>query len=334
MSGTSVTAVSLGLWQDSDPMEALATATAADECGYESLWIGEMATFDAFTLATAIGVRHPRLRLTVGPLAPAVRDPVGLAMGVASVQALTGQPVGLALGASSPTVVRRWHGRPYSRTARTLREALEVMRPLLDGEKVSHHGEVVSTDGYHLRLPAPRSTLTLAAFGPESVRTAGRLADRMVVNLCTPELVTRLRAGLEQAAAAASRPTPPLSIWVPAAVDPTEATIGQLTRALVAYLAAPGYGEMFASAGFADLVSYARSGAAPRDVLARVPAELPAAVGLVGDEATCRRRIAAYRDAGADDVVLVPATAGDPAGARTLAALSSASVPNPAGLVE
>lgn len=316
------TSVSLGLWQDSDPLEALATAQATEDCGYERLWIGEMATFDAFALATAIGLRHPRLHLTVGPLAPAVRDPVGLAMGVATVHALTGRHVDLALGASSPTVVQRWHGRPYARTARTLTEALEVTRPLLAGEKVTYRGELISTDGFHLRLPAPRSSLILAAFGPASVAVAGRLADRMVVNLCTPELVTRLRQGLERAAEAAGRPTPPLSVWVPAAVDPDERTLRQLTRAMVAYLAAPGYGEMFAAAGFADLVTLARSGASPRDVLTQIPPELPAAIGLVGDAQTCQERAAAYRDAGADDIVLVPATAGDPAGRRTLSALA------------
>ena len=322
--GSAVTSVSLGLWQDRDPMEALATAAAAEDCGYADLWIGEMATFDAFALATLIGTRHPRLRLTVGPLAPAVRDPVGLAMGVASVHALTSRPVNLALGASSPTVVQRWHGRPYRRTSRTLREALDIVRPLLAGDKVRYQGELLSTDGFHLRLPAPGGSLTLAAFGAESIRTAGRLADRMVVNLCTPELVTQLRVSLEQAAAAAERPTPPLSVWVPAAVDPDEHARRQLARALVGYLGAPGYGEMFIAAGFEELVVFARSGATPGDILERVPDELPASVGLVGSAATCRQRVDAYRAAGADDIVLVPVTAGDPAGRRTLQSLSPA----------
>ena len=46
--------VSLGLWQDRDPLEALETARIADELGYPELWIGEMATWDAFALAAAI----------------------------------------------------------------------------------------------------------------------------------------------------------------------------------------------------------------------------------------------------------------------------------------
>ncbi|MFE0475605.1 hypothetical protein ACFW2V_28780 [Streptomyces sp. NPDC058947] len=41
----------------------------------------------------------------------------------------------------------------------------------------------------------------------------------------------------------------------------------------------------------------------------------------MGDAATVRARVAAYAEAGLDEIALVPATAGDPAGERTLTAL-------------
>src|SRR5205085_9325583 len=104
--------VSLGLWQDREPLEALETARWAEELGYDELWIGEMATFDAFALGAAIAARTERIPLTVGPLAVAVRDPMALALGTASVAALGGgRRVGLALGSSSPVLVAGWHGR-------------------------------------------------------------------------------------------------------------------------------------------------------------------------------------------------------------------------------
>ena len=84
--------VSLGLWQDRPAEEALLTARAADDLGYPELWVGEMATYDAFALATAIGLATTRIRLTVGPLAVAVRDPMMIAMGAASVAGLTASP--------------------------------------------------------------------------------------------------------------------------------------------------------------------------------------------------------------------------------------------------
>jgi probable F420-dependent oxidoreductase len=309
-----VAGVALGFWQDRDPMEAVATATAATEAGYGELWVGEMATFDAFALATAIGLGGRGPALVVGPLPPAVRDVAGLAMGVASVAALTGRSLHLAIGASSPVVVERWHGRSFGATAQQLRDAVTALRRLLGGER--------GPGGYRLRLPAVAASISVAAFGPATVRVAAELADRMVVNLCTPDRAADLRRRLDEAAASAGRGHVPIAAWVPAAVDPTDDALEQLRRGLVAYLAAPGYGEMFAAAGFADLVELARGGVPPGELLERVPGALVDAVAAVGDEAACRRRVEALHAAGVDEVIVVPATAGDPAGADTLAALA------------
>ena len=103
-------------------------------------------------------------------------------------------------------------------------------------------------------------------------------------------------------------------MWVPAAVD--EAGAAQLARGLAVYLAQPGYGEMFAAAGFADVVAEARSGRHPRDLAP--PPELVELVGAVGAPAQVRTRILEFGEAGADVVCLAPATAADPGAGRLL----------------
>jgi len=110
-------------------------------------------------------------------------------------------------------------------------------------------------------------------------------------------------------------------VWVPAAVDPEDDDRAQLTRALVAYLAAPGYAEVFAEAGFGDVVAFARTRPHPRELLEAIPPELVEAVGLIGDVKAVTKRIAEYRAAGIDDICVVPATASDRAGRRTLTSL-------------
>jgi probable F420-dependent oxidoreductase len=312
----------LGLWQDRDPLEALETAKLADELGFPELWIGEMATFDAFALAAAIGGRTERIPLTVGPLAVGVRDPMAMAMGVASVAALARRPVHLALGSSSPVVVEDWHGQLRHRSPRHIEECIGALRPLLAGERADFHGELVRTHGYRLRLEPPATSLTVAAFGERTIRVAARLADRMVINLSTPEVARRLRERLDEAAGEAERERPRLAAWVVASVDPGEETFLQIARGLTAYLAAPGYADVFRSAGFGELVDFARGRPGGRQLIARIPADLCRAVGLVGSYEEVRARLAEYRDAGVDEVAIAPATAGDPAGRRTLEALS------------
>ena len=121
------------MWQDRPAGEVVRTAQAADELGYGEIWIGEMATFDAFALGAVVAERTERAALTVGPLAVAVRDPVMIAMGAGSLAELTGRTVNVALGSSSPVVVEQWHGRRQERTARALAESATAVRTLLAG---------------------------------------------------------------------------------------------------------------------------------------------------------------------------------------------------------
>ncbi|KAA8882098.1 LLM class F420-dependent oxidoreductase [Nocardia colli] len=315
--------VSLPYWQDRDPLDALAVAEAAEKLGYHRLWIGEMATFDAFALATAIGQAPGRIPLCLGPFAVDVRTPATIAIGVASVAALTGRSVDVAIGSSSTVVVSGWHGRERRRTATHLEESAQILRGLLAGDKVDFDGAAEHTKGYRLRLAPPNSSITVAAFGARALAAAARTADRVVLNLVTPEQVSRCAEIVRQAANEAGLPTPALSVWVTAAADPTAGILGTVRRGVVGYLRAPGYDAMFEEAGFGDIVRLAHSGAHPRDVLAAVPDELPAAVGMFGDSTTLARRLDAYRNAGADEIVVVPATSvEDPAGHHTLETLA------------
>ncbi len=297
-------------WPDRPPEENLEVARVADRLGVDEIWVGEMATYDAVALATAIGVDGPGARLTLGPLAVHVRTPLSMALGVASVAQLTGRAVGLALGTSSPVVVERWHGRRRSAPARTLETHTTRVRSLLAGERVG---------GFRLRLEAPPTVpLTVAAFGPGAVGVAAAHADRMVVNLVTPGVAGDLCAGLERAARQRGRRRPEVAAWVPVGIEPGPEALDQLRGALLAYLAAPGYGEMLAAAGLDEAVAAAREGAPPRDLVTRMPAAALAEVAALGGVDAVLARLRAYRAAGVDEVALVPVTAGDPAGVATL----------------
>jgi probable F420-dependent oxidoreductase len=315
--------VSLGLWQDRAPEEVIETAAIADALKYPAVWIGEMATWDSFALGTHVGRTFEHSSLVLGPFAVAVRDPAMIAMGAASVATATGCRVAVALGTSSTTVVEGWHGRDRSRSGIALAESAQAVRALLDGEKADVAGTVVRTRGYRLRLPAPRSELIIAAFGGMAIKAAAQYADRMVLNLVDPPSVAALVADLRAAAEEAGRPCPRVAVWTTCAIDPGSLAIEQLRRGVVGYLAAPGYAEMFARAGYADLVAYAKTRPHPAELLAKVPAELNTVVGLVGDADHVRARIDEYVAAGADDVVIVPsATDEDPAGEHTMRAVA------------
>ena len=146
-------------WQDRSASENLEIARAADSLGYPELWMGEMATYDAFAFATAVGLNTQQIGLAIGPLAVSVRTPMTIAMGTASVAQLTGRNTSIALGASSLVVVEEWHGRDRARTATHMDESAQIVRSLLAGEKADTAGELASCRGYRLRLEAQKEML-------------------------------------------------------------------------------------------------------------------------------------------------------------------------------
>ena len=304
----------LPYWLGRPASEALAIAREADRLGYAELWVGEMATFDAFALGAAIARETRRIALTLGPLALGVRSPVALALGASSVSELGGRPARLALGASSPAIVTGWHGRPYKQLAERASETLAALRPLLRGER--------NARGFKLRSALPAPELTLAAFGARMLGVAAREADRVVLNLVTPTAVREVRRALEREARAAGRACPRLAVWLAAAHEPNAEGIAQLARQVCVYLAPPGYGEMFRAAGFGALVERARAGEPQAKLAQEVPRALLEAVAALGSRAELRARVSDYAAAGADEIAFVPVTAGDDAGTRVLEALA------------
>ena len=291
--------VVLGEWLDRPIAADLAVAVEADRLGYGEVWIGEMAKLDAPAMAAMIVARTTRIEPVLGPLAVTVRSPAQIAL-AASTVAATGRTTHVALGTSS-VMVARWHGRSREGAVGLLTSATAEVRALLDGGRIN---------GFRLRQPPPGATLTVAAFGPRAV-TAAAAADRMVLNLVTVDAVARLAPQHLNTAA-----------WLPAAVDPTPQERRWLALGLVGYLGAVGYAEMFAEAGHADLVDFARTRPHPKDLAARLPDGLIEAVGLVGSAAEVADRLAAYEAAGLAEVGLVVPPLDSPSGRRTLEALA------------
>jgi probable F420-dependent oxidoreductase len=291
--------VVLGEWLDAPIGADLAVAIEADRLGYEQVWIGEAAKLDAPAMAATIVARTTHIEPVLGPLAVTVRSPVQIAL-AASTVAAAGRRTHLALGTSS-NVVARWHGRSRAGAAAMLEQSTRDVRTLIAGGRVN---------GFRLREPLPDTTVTVAAFGPRAAAAAAN-ADRMVLNMVTAATATRL-AALH----------PDTAVWLAAAIDPTDEERRWLSRGYVGYLPAPGYGEMFAEAGFGDLVEFARSRPHPKELAARIPDDLVDAVALIGDETTVRRRIDEYAVAGIAEIGLVVPSLEQPMGRRTLEALA------------
>lgn len=174
---------------------------AAERCGYDTVVAGEVAGPDVFALLGAVAATTDRVRIGTGVVPMATRTVPLLAMGFSALASLAPGRVFAGVGASSPTVVERWHGRPFPRPLPYAREFLPALRRALDGERLELDGEHVRSDGFRATLPpGPRIPIVLAAMRPRMIELAGALADGVFLTWCPPDEAAD-QAALARAAA-------------------------------------------------------------------------------------------------------------------------------------
>ncbi len=178
--------------------EYLAMARAAEESGFDSIWIGdhllyrgdggpERGPWEAWTLLAALAAATERVRL--GPLvACASFHPPGLiAKMAATIDEVSGGRFVLGLGAGWNEQEYRAFGIPYDHRVSRFEESFAIVRGLLAGERVTLAGRFWQADDAVL-LPAParRPPLMIGSNGPRMLgdrAAARRLLEHVVGGL-------------------------------------------------------------------------------------------------------------------------------------------------------
>ena len=154
----------------------------------------------------------------------------------------------------------------------------------------------------------------LAALGPSMAELAGRAADGVLLNWCPPERVARARGEIASGAEAAGR-------------DPAEVTVAVYVRACLGHDEDHALGALAEAAEtYADIPAYRRQ--LERDGVEPSPEPMARALCVWGDRDAALHRLAAWRDAGADLVVVYPVPAQE--AVSSLMGTIMAAAPDPA----
>ncbi len=151
--------------------EYVAMARAAEEVGFDSIWVGdhylyradgrpERGPWEAWTLLAALAAATKRV--TLGPLVACLsfHHPAVLAKTAATVDEVSGGRLVLGVGAGWNRTEFDAFGIPFDHRASRFVESFEIVRRLLSGERVSQRGRWHHADDAVL-LPAPARRIPL-----------------------------------------------------------------------------------------------------------------------------------------------------------------------------
>lgn len=164
--------------------DVIAEAQAAEAAGFDVVTIPDHigTTFHSpMIIAAAIAQATERIRIGTFVINNEMRNPVQLAWEAATLDRISGGRFELGLGAGhTPHEFDATGIELVSAAARKARlfEAVEVIRQLLDGQTVTHHGDHYSVDGAEIEPPhQQRLPILVGGNGKALMTHAGEHAD-------------------------------------------------------------------------------------------------------------------------------------------------------------
>jgi alkanesulfonate monooxygenase SsuD/methylene tetrahydromethanopterin reductase-like flavin-dependent oxidoreductase (luciferase family) len=208
---------------DRPPEELPAFAAAAEDAGFDELWLWEDCFFSGGIAATATALAATR-DITVGlGIMPAVfRNPVASAMEIATLARLHPGRFVPGLGHGVPVWMDQIGALP-AKPVRALEETVLTVRRLLAGERVTFVGEHVNVrDAQLLQPPAEPPPVVLGVRRPLGLRASGRSADGTILaEPAAPAYVRWARERIDEGRADGGRSDPHrITVFVKCRVDP------------------------------------------------------------------------------------------------------------------
>lgn len=293
-------------------------ARMAEDAGFDSLWVTERYFHEeTFSMLGYLAARTERIRLGVGVVNPYTRNPALLGMGAATLDRLSGGRMMLGLGRSDAEVIAGRMGMEYRAPLSRLRGAVNSLRRMWSGERVSDEFAGVSLANVGLAIHPVQDPLPiyLAAIGPRALRLAGEVADGVLLNAYAPvEYIRWAVSEVREAASNAGRDPGSIDITCMLIVrltDDPDAMLPSLRERVARLIAEPFVGEvLLGRSGFdtsilapvRELITAGDESGAAR----YVSDQLAEACYLLGNAARCRERIQQYIDAGVDTSLLLP----------------------------
>ncbi len=311
-----------------DWRESLEKVRIAESLGYELVATGEAWGPSTVPWMTLLAANTERIQIGTSILNVYSRSPGAIAQEFAALETISGGRMVCGLGSSGHRVIEHFHGVPFKKPLRRIREYVEVIDTLIKGERLNYQGELFAMQrGFRLDYDRPRShvPIYIAAITPKSIRQTGEIADGIFPIHWPKGRFATLRQSLSDASAAAGRAAdavaiaPFTNVYVLDGND-DEKQWQAARQPLFHYVNRMGdfYWNMLASNGFEGEVAESRAAwANDRDLngaMAAISAAMVREIQVIGRIESVAEQLAERASLGAE-LQMVPMPAGSAAAA-------------------
>jgi 5,10-methylenetetrahydromethanopterin reductase len=159
----------------------------AERGGFSNLWITDhFNNRNVYATLAAASIYTNRITLGPGVTNPYMVNPVSTAQTVATLEEMAPGRVVLGIGAGDKTTLDTV-GVEMRMPLAAIQESIAIIRGMLNGESVSHQGEVFRTSGAKFLFKTRKIPVYVGAQGPKMLALAGKIGDGVLINACHPK---------------------------------------------------------------------------------------------------------------------------------------------------
>lgn len=315
--------------------EAAAEVVDLERAGLDIVFVPEAYSYDAVSALGYLAAKTSRLELASGILQIYIRTPSLTAMTAAGLDFVSDGRYILGLGASGPQVIEGFHGVPYDAPIGRTRELVEICRKVWRRERLEYHGKY-----YQIPLPEGQGTglgkalklinhpvreripVLLASLGPKNVELTAEIAEGWQPVFFLPEKAKDVWGDALAAGLAKRDPQlGDLQVYAGPALaigDNVEPLLEFVKPHLALYIGGMGakgknfYHTLATKYGYgaeADRIQELYLAGKKEEAAKAVPDALVRDVSLVGPAGYVKERIAAFAEAGATVLNVIPMAA-------------------------
>ncbi|WP_067855025.1 LLM class F420-dependent oxidoreductase [Nocardia shimofusensis] len=327
--------IGLGINYSGGFKEVAAEVADLEKAGLDIVFVPEAYSFDAVSALGYLAAKTERVELASGIMQIYTRTPSLTAMTAAGLDFVSDGRFLLGLGASGPQVVEGFHGVPYDAPIGRTRELVEICRKVWRRERLEYQGKY-----YQIPLPPERGTglgkplklinhpvrenipILLAALGPKNVELAAEVAEGWQPIFFLPEKAKEVWGDALAAGMAKRDPArgdlevfagPALAIGEN--VTPLLEFVKPHLALYIGGMGAKGknfYHTLATNYGYgaeADRIQELYLAGKKEEATKVVPDALVRDISLIGPAGFVKERVAAFKEAGATVLNVVPLAA-------------------------
>jgi coenzyme F420-dependent oxidoreductase len=302
-------------WSDITKSELIEVARLAEELRFHSLWIPEMWGRDSFSLLALLAVHTKKINLGAGIVSVFSRTPATIAQTVATLDEISDGRMILGLGTSGPVVIEDWHGMKFEKPLQRTREYIQIIRMILNGDRVNYSGEIFKLKNFRLQFTPQRKGIPIyiASIGPKNIHLTGELADGWIPFLVPKEYIQDAKKELVAGAGVTGRNVSQIMLcpYIPACVSKDVDLSKKVVREHIAYYVG-GMGTFYYNVisryGFrddADRIVTAWKRGSKTQAIQSVSDSMIDSVAIVGTAGEGRKKLEEFRQSGADLPILI-----------------------------